>query len=121
MREASSYYNMIGFSDRYQMALSLDEINDRKPGDFLKHGLTYKIQTMPDGHLTKQRFERAIEDEMKFIKGNPYIYGSGREGHYNCNTFVANVLFRACDVSGAVAEDGSSSVPAMDAAGPDSV
>ena len=34
MREASSLYNLIGFSDKYQMALNLDETNDKKPGAF---------------------------------------------------------------------------------------
>lgn len=117
MREASSLYNLIGFSDKYQMALNLDETNDKKPGAFLEHGLTYKIRMASNKHGVKQRLDRAIENEIEFIRTSQYIYGSGTEGHYNCNTFVANVLLRACNVPGAVGEGDSSSASTHDAAG----
>lgn len=120
MKEASSYCNMIGFSDKYHMGLNLDEANGSKPDLFLNHGVTYKVQTPWNKNASKERFDRAISDEIGFIRNNPYVYGSGVDGHYNCNTFVANVLLRACDVAGSVAQNEGSSGSATNAAGPDS-
>ncbi len=114
MREASSLCNLIGFNDKYQMALNLDETRDKKPGIFLEHGLTYKIRTASDKHTVKQRFDRAIANEIRFIRKNQYVYGSGIDGHYNCNTFVANVLVRACKVPEGGGEGPSGSESAND-------
>jgi len=124
MKEASSNYNAIGFSEKYRMALNPSETTETKPDDFLKHGHTFKIRIagtgkalMSDKLVTRRRFARAFSDEMKFVRNHRPIYGSGVDGQYNCNTFVANVLLRACNVAGGDAELGFGAERQPDAAG----
>ncbi|WP_157652914.1 hypothetical protein [Burkholderia ubonensis] len=108
MAEAGSTWghSAVAHSDHYQMGLDFKESSCKKPDDFFAHADTYKISIpctekviLSENENTTKRFAAAIRDEVKFLKEIPQIYGSGINGQYNCNTFVANILTRACGIT----------------------
>ena len=109
MKEANPQYSLVVPSEKYgSMALELGVRVDQKPNVFFaEHGDTYKIhfpstgkKFSPENLNTFRRIAHAIDQEGLALKDTPPHYGSGSDGLYNCNTFVANILSRASgDVS----------------------
>ncbi|VVP03584.1 hypothetical protein PS880_02945 [Pseudomonas fluorescens] len=88
---------------RYNIGLRLSERIDTKPDEFFQHGDTYKLhfpstgrELQSDKLNTFRRVAFALGLEGKMLKNTQQIYGGGSDGLYNCNTFIANVLSKAC-------------------------
>jgi hypothetical protein len=106
MVEAGRRKNVVGHNEKYSMGLNFSAKIDTKPNDFLMHGDTYKIHLPSTGQKlrsdrlnTFSRFAHGLSLEESMLKSAPQTYGSGSDDLYNCNTFVANVLSRACGLS----------------------
>ncbi|MCG9780411.1 hypothetical protein [Photobacterium damselae] len=100
MVEGSSINNLVSSSDEYpSMFLMVGNRIDKKDYSFLNHGDNFLINihygSSSDNTIT--RFIKANNKEVEYLKSTIQSYGSGINGKYNCNTFVANILNRACN------------------------
>ncbi|MPY24544.1 dermonecrotic toxin domain-containing protein [Shewanella sp. YLB-07] len=102
MVEGGPYNQLITANPDYSnMSLIIDSSENETTGTFLQHSENYKIRIKSSGKEiisdklnTAKLFNQAILDEGKYLKSTQQVYGSARDGKYNCNTFVSNILRR---------------------------